>query len=36
MMGAVDVDGNAVEDVVSAWMTENEATWKPVVDAALN
>ncbi len=36
MMGAVDVDGQKIEDVVSAWMAENEATWKPVVDAAVN
>ncbi len=34
MMGAIDVDGGSVEDVVAAWMAENEATWKPVVDAA--
>ncbi len=34
MMGAVDVDGKSVEEVVAAWMAENEATWKPVVDAA--
>lgn len=36
MMGAVDVDGGAVEDVVAEWMAANEASWKPVVDAALN
>ncbi|MEM6385138.1 MAG: ABC transporter substrate-binding protein [Pseudomonadota bacterium] len=35
MMGAVDVDGGAVEDVVAAWMSDNEGKWKPVVDAAL-
>ncbi|KPA20500.1 Glycine betaine/carnitine transport binding protein GbuC precursor [Shimia sp. SK013] len=34
MMGAVDVSGEAVEDVVSAWMGANEAKWKSVVDAA--
>lgn len=34
MMGAIDVDGKAIEDVVGAWMAENEAAWKPVVDAA--
>ena len=34
MMGAIDVDGGSVEEVVAAWMAENEATWKPVVDAA--
>lgn len=36
MMGAVDVDGGKVEDVVAAWMAENEGAWKPVVDAAVN
>ncbi|MGR3512690.1 MAG: ABC transporter substrate-binding protein [Paracoccaceae bacterium] len=36
MMGAVDVDGGAVEEVVAEWMAANEAKWKPVVDAALN
>lgn len=36
MMGAVDVDGEKVEDVVAAWMADNEAAWKPVVDAAVN
>ncbi len=36
MMGAVDVDGGSVEEVVAAWMAANEATWKPVVDAATN
>ncbi|MBO9449348.1 ABC transporter substrate-binding protein [Tropicibacter sp. R16_0] len=34
MMGAIDVDGGSVEDVVAAWMAENEGTWRPVVDAA--
>ena len=34
MMGAIDVDGGNIEDVVAAWMAENEATWKPVLDAA--
>ena len=34
MMGAIDVDGGSVEDVVAKWMADNEATWKPVVDAA--
>ncbi|NRB03651.1 MAG: ABC transporter substrate-binding protein [Rhodobacteraceae bacterium] len=34
MMGAIDVDGGSVEEVVAAWMDANEATWKPVVDAA--
>lgn len=36
MMGAIDVDGGKIEDVVAAWMTENEADWKPIVDAAIN
>ncbi|MCA0869370.1 ABC transporter substrate-binding protein [Seohaeicola saemankumensis] len=34
MMGAVDVDGGAVEEVVAAWMSENEGDWRPVVDMA--
>ncbi len=36
MMGAVDVDGGSVEKVVADWMAGNEATWKPIVDAAVN
>lgn len=36
MMGAIDVDGGSVEEVVADWMAANEATWKPVVDAAVN
>ncbi|WP_419790113.1 ABC transporter substrate-binding protein [Shimia thalassica] len=36
MMGAVDVDGKGVEEVVAAWMATNEGKWKPVVDAATN
>ncbi|MEM0923807.1 MAG: ABC transporter substrate-binding protein [Pseudomonadota bacterium] len=36
LMGAVDVDGQKVEAAVASWMGANEATWKPVVDAALN
>ena len=36
MMGAIDVDGRSVEEVVAEWMAANEATWKPVVDAATN
>lgn len=35
MMGAVDVDGGTVEEVVAEWMAANESKWKPVVDAAL-
>lgn len=34
MMGAIDVDGGSVEDVVAAWMADNEGAWRPVVDAA--
>ncbi len=36
MMGAIDVDGGSVEEVVAAWMTANEDRWRPVVDAALD
>ena len=36
MMGAIDVDGRAIEEVVAEWMAANEAKWKPVVDSALN
>lgn len=35
LMGAVDVDGKSVEEVVAAFLDENEAYWKPVVDAAI-
>ncbi len=35
MMGAIDVDGKAIEAVVAEWMAANEAAWKPVVDAAV-
>lgn len=34
MMGAIDVDGGKVEEVVSSWMAANEGKWRPVVDAA--
>lgn len=34
MMGAVDVDGEPVEDIVAAWVDENRADWQPVVNAA--
>ncbi|NRB19054.1 MAG: ABC transporter substrate-binding protein [Rhodobacteraceae bacterium] len=34
MMGAVDVDGGKVEEVVATWMAENESKWRSVVDAA--
>lgn len=36
MMGAIDVSGGKVEDVVTNWMAANEDKWRPVVDAALN
>ncbi len=36
MMGAIDVDGGKVEDVVAAWMEANPDAWRPVVDAATN
>ncbi len=35
MMGAVDVDGKPVDEVVAAWMADNMDAWKPVVDAAI-
>ncbi|WP_372884106.1 ABC transporter substrate-binding protein [Shimia sp.] len=34
MMGAVDVSGMKVEDVVAEWMRANPTKWKPVVEAA--
>ncbi|AVO38644.1 ABC transporter substrate-binding protein [Pukyongiella litopenaei] len=34
MMGAIDVDGGAVDEVVARWMSDNEDKWRPVVDAA--
>ena len=33
-MGAIDVDGGSVENVVGDWMARNEAIWRPVVEAA--
>lgn len=36
MMGAVDVDGKSVEEVTAAWVSDNEAMWRPMVDAAIN
>lgn len=35
MMGAVDVDGKDVVAVTDDWMKANEATWRPIVDAAI-
>jgi len=34
MMNAIDQEGGKLEEVVAAWMADNEATWKPWVDAA--
>lgn len=36
MMLAIDQKGEKLEDVVSAWVDANEATWKPWMDAAMN
>ena len=35
MMGAIDVDGKSLEEVTDAWMSANEDSWRPVVEAAL-
>ena len=34
MMGAIDVDGGEVTEVVAAWMAANEDSWRPNGDAA--
>jgi glycine betaine/proline transport system substrate-binding protein len=34
MMGAIDVDGRGVEEVVAEWMAANSSKWQPVVEAA--
>ena len=34
LMGAIDVDGGKLEDVVAKWMDDNKKVWKPVVDKA--
>jgi glycine betaine/proline transport system substrate-binding protein len=34
MMGAIDVDGRGVEEVVAEWMAANPTKWQPVVEAA--
>jgi len=36
MMGEIDVDGRSVEEVAAEWVANNEAEWRPIVDAALN
>ena len=28
LVGEVDLDGRSVDDVVNAWMDENQATWQ--------
>ncbi|AGI74374.1 proline/glycine betaine ABC transporter periplasmatic substrate-binding protein [Octadecabacter arcticus 238] len=34
MMKAIDQDGEAIEDVVAAWIDENKDTWTPWVETA--
>jgi glycine betaine/proline transport system substrate-binding protein len=34
MMNAIDNNGEKLEDVIAAWVADNEATWKPWVEAA--
>ena len=34
MMSAIDVKGGDLDEVVKAWVGDNEATWRPWVDAA--
>ena len=36
MMNAIDQEGRDLEDVVREWVDNNEAIWKPWVDAATN
>jgi len=35
LMGKVDVDGRTAEDVTLEWFKANEASWKPIVEAAI-
>lgn len=35
LMGAIDVDQKSLEEVTKAWVSANEATWRPIVDAAV-
>jgi len=35
LMGKVDVDGRSAEEVTLEWFKANEATWKPIVEAAI-
>ena len=34
MMGAIDVEGRPVEEVVKEWMSMNEFVWRPLLDEA--
>jgi glycine betaine/proline transport system substrate-binding protein len=34
MMNAIDQEGKKLNDVVRQWVDDNEAIWKPWVDAA--
>ncbi|MEM7222327.1 MAG: ABC transporter substrate-binding protein [Pseudomonadota bacterium] len=36
MMAAIDVRGEDLDEVTKTWVDENEAKWRPVLDAALN
>ncbi len=36
MMAAIDVNGEDLDKVTTAWVDANESTWKPWVDAATN
>lgn len=36
MMFAIDQNGEKLEAVAAAWLADNEATWKPWMDGALN
>lgn len=36
IMGAIDNDGGDLDELVEAWVNENEAVWKPMVEAATN
>ena len=35
MMAAIDVNGEDLETVVNAWVDQNEAKWKPLVDQSM-
>lgn len=34
MMGAIDVEGRSVEEVVKEWMSMNDFVWQPILDEA--